>query len=82
MVFASFIWFVPPYVYFIKTLHRKGKRVLDGYLVSLRYSVVTFKSHSSYGVHIVDHLTADGACLTGSEITVVAVAVEVYANFV
>ena len=32
MVFASFIGFVPPYVYFIKALYRKRKRVLDGYL--------------------------------------------------
>ena len=33
---------------------------------------MTFKSHSSYGVHIVDHLTADGTCLLGGEIAVVA----------
>ena len=73
--------FVPPYVYFIKTLYRKGKRVLDGYLVSLRYSVMTFKSNSSYGVHIVDHLSADRTCLTGGEIAVVAV-VQIDTDFV
>ena len=33
---------------------------------------MTFKFHSSYGVHIVNHLAADAACLTGGEITVVA----------
>ena len=82
MVLVSFISLFLRTFYFIKTLHRKGKRVLDGYLVSLRYAVMTFKSHSSYGVHIVYHLTADRASLTGSEIAVVAVAVKVYANFV
>ena len=49
--------------YFVILLYRKGKRVLDGCLVSLRYSVMTFKSHSSYGVHIVNHLTAYRTCL-------------------
>ena len=56
----------------LNALYRKGKRVLNGYLVSLRYAVMTFKSHSSYGVHIVDHLATDGACLTGSKIAVIS----------
>jgi len=42
---------------------------------------MTFKSHSSYGVHIVNHLAADGACLTCGKIAVVAL-VEGYAYFV
>ena len=47
--------------------------------VSLRYAVMTFKSHSSYGVHIVYHLAIDRAGLTRGEITVITV-LQVYAN--
>ena len=34
----------------------------------------------SYGTHYVDHLTADGTCFSGREVTVVAL-LEVYADF-
>ena len=33
-----------------------------------------------YGTHYVDHLTADGACLLGGQVTVIAL-LEVDANF-
>ena len=34
---------------------------------------LSFVLRSSYGTHLLDHLAADGACLTGSQVTVVAV---------
>ena len=33
----------------------------------------SLKFHASYGTHVLDHLTADGACLAGGQVTVVAV---------
>ena len=59
MISSGFICLFLRTFYFIKALHRKGKRVLDGYFVSLRYAVMTFKSHSSYGVHIVIKMSHD-----------------------
>ncbi len=41
---------------------------------------MTFKSHSSYGVHIVNHLTADATCLACGEVTVVTL-IERYSYF-
>ena len=32
----------------------------------------SLKLRASYGFHVLDHLTADGACLTGGELAVVA----------
>ena len=81
MFLVSFISLFLRTFYFIKALYRKGKRVLDGYLVSLRYAVMTFKSHSSYGVHIVYHLTANRTGLLRGKATVVTL-LKVYANFV
>ena len=38
------------------------------------------EDHSSYGAIVLDHLAADGAGLTGGQVTIVAVG-QVYANF-
>ena len=35
--------------------------------------VISCKSRSSYGAHVLDHLTADGAGFAGGEVAVVAV---------
>ena len=43
-------------------------------------TILPVKCHSSYGCHLLDHLAADGACLTGGQVTVVAVG-QVDANF-
>ena len=47
--------------------------------MSLHDAIVTFKFHSSCGFHVLDHLAADGAGLTGGQVTVVTVG-QVYAN--
>jgi hypothetical protein len=47
--------------------------------MSLHAAIVTFKFHSSCGFHVLDHLAADGAGLTGGQVTVVTVG-QVYAN--
>ena len=35
--------------------------------------VISCKSHSSYGAHVLDHLAADGAGFAGGQVAVVAV---------
>jgi len=42
---------------------------------------MTFKPHSSYGVHIVDHLAANTTGLTGSDVAVVTL-LQIYADLV
>ena len=39
----------------------------------------SLKLRASYGFHVLDHLTADRACLTGGELTVIAL-LEVYTD--
>ena len=39
------------------------------------------KAHGSYGTHLLDHLAADGAGLTSSDVAVIAV-LQVYADLV
>ena len=41
--------------------------------VAHRNSILSLKYHASYGTHLLDHLAADGACLAGGQVTVVAV---------
>ena len=60
--------------------YRKGEGVSHGDLMPHRNSIVSVESHGSYGCHIFDHLTADGACFLGGEVTVVSL-LEVYADF-
>ena len=48
-----------------EALYRKGKRILDGDLMPHRNPIVSVESHGSYGCHIFDHLTDDGACFLG-----------------
>ena len=57
-------------------LYGNGKSIFDRCFVPLFYAALSFVHYSSYGRHDVDHLTADRACLTGGEVTVVAVLVE------
>ena len=47
--------------------------VLDSDLVALGYAVCTLECKGAYGPVIFDHLAADGACLTGGQVTVVTV---------
>ena len=42
--------------------------------------VISCKSRGSYGAHVLDHLAADGAGLTGGQVTVVAL-LQVDADF-
>ena len=35
-------------------------------------AIFSFKSHGSYGVHLLNHLTADTTRLTSGEVTIVA----------
>ena len=46
--------------------------VLDSDLVALGYAVCTLECKGAYGPVIFDHLAADGAGLTGGQVTVVA----------
>lgn len=62
-------------------LYGKENGVADRGFMPFRYPAVTVEAHGSYGVHVVDHLTADGTSLTGGDVTVVTV-VEVDAYFV
>ena len=41
--------------------------------ISRRNSADSLKLFGSYGTHLLDHLAADGACLTGGQVTVVTV---------
>ena len=41
--------------------------------ISRRNSADSLKLFGSFGTHLLDHLTADGACLTGGQVTVVTV---------
>ena len=47
--------------------------VLDSDLVALGYAVCTLECKGAYGPVIFDHLAADGACLAGGQVAVVAV---------
>ena len=47
----------------------------------LQYAVRPLKPRASYGCHVLDHLTADGTCLLGGEIAVVAL-LEVDTNLI
>ena len=53
-------------------LDRNRNGIPNGFHMSLRNAVFPLKFQGSCGIHIVDHLTADGACLTGGEIPIVA----------
>ena len=50
-----------------------GGYVLHRLYMSRRNTVISIKSRSSYGTHLLDHLAADGAGFTGGEVAVVAV---------
>jgi len=50
------------------------------HLVIKRFSAVVLNVVFVLLYHLLDHLAADGACLLGGEVAVVAL-VEVYANF-
>ena len=54
--------------------------VLDSDLVALGYAVCTLECKGAYGPVIFDHLAADGTCLAGGQVTVVAVG-QVNADF-
>ena len=54
--------------------------VLDSDLVALGYAVCTLECKGAYGPVSFDHLTADGACLAGGQVTVVTVG-QVNTNF-
>ena len=54
--------------------------VLDSDLVALGYAVCTLECKGAYGPVIFDHLAADGASLTGGQVTVVTVG-QVNADF-
>ena len=41
--------------------------------MSLGCTIIPFKFQSSYGIHLLDHLAADGAGLAGGQVTVVTV---------
>ena len=47
--------------------------VLDSDLVALGYAVCTLECKGAYGPVIFDHLAADGACLAGGQVAVVAI---------
>ena len=41
--------------------------------MSLHDPVISCKSRGSYGAHVLDHLAADGASLTGGQVAIVAI---------
>ena len=54
-------------------LHRQCHYVPDLHDMPCGSPVVSRKSRSSYGTHLLDHLTANGAGLTGGQVAVIAV---------
>ena len=54
-------------------LHGQRKRILDDGLMFLFDPTRPLKAHRSYGVHIVDHLAADGAGFARGQVAVIAV---------
>ena len=60
-------------------LHDHRSYVPYRHLMTGHNPVCPLECRSSFGCHLLDHLTADGACLACGEFTVVAV-VEIYTN--
>ena len=66
-------------------MHDKTSNMKSGYVLYRLYmpcsnATVSVEFCSSYGTNLLDHLTADGACLTGGQVAVVAIG-QVNANF-
>ena len=54
-------------------LYTDACSILDGNLVALCDAVSSMESKESYGTILFYHLTADGTCLAGGQVAVVAV---------
>ena len=61
-------------------LCRNGDVIHYGMDISDRNSTATVECQSSYGTILLDHLAADGACLTGGQVTIVTVS-QIHADF-
>ena len=61
-----------------RTLYRQGVLICNDHFLVLFLPVCPAEFNVSYRAHYVDHLAADGACLLGGQVAVVAL-LEVHA---